>query len=1130
MIQVFVGRPTDPTEWRQVDDVSRTEWDTDEVFAARLQDRFDDLTIRLWDGVPISAAGTATRMAGSLSKTIAILGAGPWDPWQLLWSCISAGIHDLDGWRSLTLPGYTDQDGLMTWHEAMRDVMRRKSASCAADSFGVLASTRSVVATKREDRNTDPKTGFIIDGWDRPIEWAIRQARLSALTGMRWGLIVHCVGGEVRTVLTNFSHLPFPLHMLDEKFFEVVSEDGMYVYISEDNWWFVQPTGRVRPLIKDADGLSREASAVMPFLSSYRLRPVPLGATVDMTVYTPEMDAATIWLLLSFAIHCDPVIRTAIRTRRQQKTGVLRPDMRVRWGDELIQKWGLDTSSTEIVIQITTTTSLRTDALIRFLPSGPIPDECVPSMEKMLGAIVSRAITLDTKGFIDSVDPSLWGETVAGVSKKIQVVAIDDLTKTNPLVFIPTFYKSLCQAPLQPIVLTDQQAAEHQDSKKLLFPPEEMHGVAPTWYGCRPGRFSYPGLKRNEMEGALFPLVPCCFEKPQDASNRNKLLRMRMGLDVVTVRRKDNIIRLAHIIRYPGQLGVLPEALEPYFMWKYPDQVIYRVGMNRSQWSFMECLQYVMLGGVSMPVQEWYPAHLIRVLNQHPQWLQAYLPFHDVDSIIEAIRIDPSFWVNPEVFLPFMERLFDVHIRVWSEESDGVFRLVRSAESIVRTHGVVYIIQHRGGRMDRLMGRSHPQCELIAHHAIGEPIDILGLVFTDPFVVSAPESTPFELWTVRNRVIGQTTTTTGLLDAVVLEPRTIVWALDPIPTLSTVPYTTIDKVVVDDASVLARLLGEVIYHSIVGDGLVVVVFRAVRDGPRMAVVCREGMQGGSSPEDPPPFEIAKIVDYVRERPMMLSPMNDPGAVVRDESVIEGVSDACVYLFSHNFADFRNEVFEFIRRRTVVDAGFFKDKPFITPPCTYGNCFEMFSRITRPNDDPVIVIPSDRLRMRLCYLLMMIVRTSGGSISPIDPSLPRGAQITDDPSSVIMPWATFRTVFVDRPVMILDKPFSVAIGIPPQTDTLIIFRTDRIDAFRVLEMEPANVQEFLERFCPPMTIMDRNDTTGFVIWSIIPVDPSLDGPTIVMTEHGWRRSTQDVGPPLFLLGSNRILLHPFFLGT
>jgi len=1128
MIQVFIGRPTDPTEWRQVDDISRTEWDTDEVFAARLQDRLDDLTIRVWDGVPISAAGTATRMAGSLTKTMAILGGGPWDPWQLLWSCISAGIHDLDGWRSLTLPGYTDQGGLMAWHDAMRDAMRRKSASCAAESFSVLASTGSVVATKREDRNTDPKTGLVIEGWDRPIEWAIRQARLSALTGMRWGLIVHCVGGEVRTVLTNFSHLPFPLHTLDEKFFSVVREDGMYLYISEDNWWLLQPIGRVRPLIRDADGLSREASAVMPFLSSYRLRPVPLGATVDMTVHAPERDAPSVWLLLYYAIHCDPVIRTAIRTRRHQKTGVLRSDMRVRWGDELIQRWGLDDSSAEMAIQITATTSQRTDALIRFLPSGPIPEECVPSMEKMVGAIVSRAISLDTRAFIDSVDPSLWGETAADL--KIPVVAIDDLTRTNPLVFIPTFYKSLCQAPLQPIILTDQQAAERQNSKKLLFPPEEMNGVAPAWYGCRPGRFSYPGLKRNEMEGALFPLVPCCFEKPQDASNRNKLLRMRMGLDVVTVRRKDNIIRLAHIIRYPGQLGILPEALEPYFMWKYPDRVIYRVGMNRSQWSFMECLQYVMLGGVSMPVQEWYPAHLIRVLSQHPQWLQAYLPFHDVDSIIEAIRTDPSFWVNPEVFLPFMERLFDVHIRVWSEESDGVFRLVRSAESIVRTQGVVYIIQHRGGRMDRLMGRSHPQCELIAHHAVGEPIDVLGLVFTDPFVVSPPESTPFELWTVRNRVIGQTTTTTGLLDAMVLDPRTVVWVVDAIPTLSTVAYTTIDKVVVEDASVMARLVGDIVYHSVIGDGLVVVVFRAVRDGPRMAVVCRDGMQRSSQAQNPPPFEIAKIVEYVRGRPMMLSPMNDPDAVMRDEGVIDGVSDACVYLFSHNFGVFRDEVFEFIRRRTVVDAGFFRDRPFITPPSTYGACFEMFSRVVRPNDDPVIVLPNDRMRMRLCYLLMMIVRTSGGSIGPIDPSLPRGAQTTDDPSSVVMPWATFRTVFVDRPVRILDKPFSVAVGIPPPRETLIVFRTDRIDAFRVLEMEPANVQGFLERFCPPMVMMDRNDTTGFVIWSIIPIDPSLDGPAVVMTEDGWRRSPEDVGPPVFVSGSGRLLMHPFFLGT
>jgi len=69
------------------------------------------------------------------------------------------------------------------------------------------------------------------------------------------------------------------------------------------------------------------------------------------------------------------------------------------------------------------------------------------------------------------------------------------------------------------------------------------------------------------------------------------------------------------------------------------------------------------------------------------------------------------------VYLPFLEQVYGLRIFVWAEQSSEKqsFVLLRSHRPITPTQPskCVFIVQHWGGRMDRLTGKLYPQCELL---------------------------------------------------------------------------------------------------------------------------------------------------------------------------------------------------------------------------------------------------------------------------------------------------------------------------------------------------------------------------------------------------------------------------------
>jgi len=302
---------------------------------------------------------------------------------------------------------------------------------------------------------------------------------------------------------------------------------------------------------------------------------------------------------------------------------------------------------------------------------------------------------------------------------------LQDLTTLFPRIFIPNYYKSLCQARLQPLLLTDDEAREiPNEEERMLFPDKEWTDpfgmvVKPQWYGCQSSVWKYPGLKRNDHEEAVFPVVPCCYKKPQHKTNRNKLLKIDLGVDIISVKRKDNIIRKNKIIRFPGQIGIVfplfPEVRD-FFLWNYSDLDIYRIGVHNSPYSFMECLQYVAFSGKNMPAEEYYPFRLINMIHEHRGLVQNNIPFRTTEDLVQEIR-NPSrdFWIDPRIFLPLLEKVFETHIYVWTSlgRKDDSMHLIRSETPRIYTN-CVYLLMHFGGRMNVLIHKPYPQCELLA--------------------------------------------------------------------------------------------------------------------------------------------------------------------------------------------------------------------------------------------------------------------------------------------------------------------------------------------------------------------------------------------------------------------------------
>jgi len=544
-------------------------------------------------------------------------------------------------------------------------------------------------------------------------------------------------------------------------------------------------------------------------------------------------------------------------------------------------------------------------------------------------------------------------------------------------------------------------------------------------------------LKKNTFEDAVFPLVPCCFEKPQLENNREKILKMTMGVDIVSTKRKDNIIQKHHIIRHPGQLGVLPGDLQSFFVSNYPMEQVYRVGMNWSPYSFLECIQFAQTGGKSMPIVQWYPAHLENLLYKHPGLFASCVPFHSIEDVLFQVKhATKTFWVDPRMFLHFLEQVYDMRIFVWTQSPDQKrHTLLRSDRPLKKeTTRCIYIVQHYGGRMDRLTGKLYPQCELLECHSV---FDLTMTKLSPHFSILRSLSVPAVLPT--HRFLQQALFPTGRVMALRsasltfwIEPPSMpsmdldFW--DPYPdAITRAPSTAalreefrrvgavVDPVVSRYRSTRRAYL---IWHvEIMGRRALTITEDIARHG------IDEVVPGGRVDiVDTAPIWIVSVFDHHSNRPTTgLMEAFTPTAMMRNYSVMHMIRDVAFYRFltwlrTDEVAAFEtvpwNEKLElFFRRYTKVDAKHYHTDIFpAVLPSTYQGAEELCCQ------GDILLLPTASTTSRLFYYLQWILFYKKTPPTPPlhtnqRPSafLFSGQYQNRDPRVLTMPFSNFATL-------------------------------------------------------------------------------------------------------------------------
>ena len=314
----------------------------------------------------------------------------------------------------------------------------------------------------------------------------------------------------------------------------------------------------------------------------------------------------------------------------------------------------------------------------------------------------------------------------------LAVKKIDDplsrLITAEPNIFVPNLYGRNCQK-VKPIIVDDPDVlASLPDDRKLLFPPLPYKTYKPRYYVCpsedyeKEGvAYKYPGLKKIKKSDHPFGYIPCCYIENWHAKNKKITEELKKKITGEISQMKglkksiDHVIKTLKIIDNLGQMGVLPEPIETFFLCMDPTKEYFRVGVP--QWdSFVRCLEYQHSQVHSEEMREIMAVRtLIAETGLEIGEQENYdLPIDQLKDML----LDDEYTLEPERFWRILENFYQVTIVVFTRGKDNKISISmpRNDRSWYRysdpKRPIVAIYRHLGGAMDDL-AQVQEHCELI---------------------------------------------------------------------------------------------------------------------------------------------------------------------------------------------------------------------------------------------------------------------------------------------------------------------------------------------------------------------------------------------------------------------------------
>lgn len=298
-----------------------------------------------------------------------------------------------------------------------------------------------------------------------------------------------------------------------------------------------------------------------------------------------------------------------------------------------------------------------------------------------------------------------------------------------PRMFVRNLYSVICQKPLQPTLLKEDEIYDLPKDSYLLFPPQPIAEINPEYYYCPNKDYPFAGLKEIDLKGqdAFINLAPCCFNSPQDKENEKKLAKLRTKDDMEDDEKekkmaKTNIILGKFLIKHPGQLGTIrPPSMNRFFMAYDPFADYFRIGTEQSPSSLLYCMltRRNMMGLIT-------PYNVIdvrRKISEDKNCVDACLqenPGLNVDQLKSDIA-NPMIYFDPRRFYRAVELYFGVRIILFTKtpnimEEDAQLLFPFSMRTHYTNHSELpftIIFEHWGGKTNILSKFKYPHCELI---------------------------------------------------------------------------------------------------------------------------------------------------------------------------------------------------------------------------------------------------------------------------------------------------------------------------------------------------------------------------------------------------------------------------------
>lgn len=279
----------------------------------------------------------------------------------------------------------------------------------------------------------------------------------------------------------------------------------------------------------------------------------------------------------------------------------------------------------------------------------------------------------------------------------------------------PTGYKSICQKPVRPSIISEEEAkiAIEEGKNVLKFPKEETHGISPKYFICnnpeRP-KFVNPGLFVNTLENKdKFPYLPCCYKAIQTDKPEylNYYGDREIEIEKISKKGAQDVYKTRKIME-PGSHGILPTNINKLFFLSDENALYFRQGVLRDKNSFINCV----LNSLQLKKS---PEKLRKKEFIKPEYISSCkqeMYDYTEEEIIKLI-INNDVYFDPKLFIHILELYFNCNIFLFSYENNGKLILPRHTKGYFKNKNnnvCIFIFEHMGSQADKA---EYPQCELI---------------------------------------------------------------------------------------------------------------------------------------------------------------------------------------------------------------------------------------------------------------------------------------------------------------------------------------------------------------------------------------------------------------------------------